>query len=442
MTTKPVIVVGAGASGMMAAGRAAELGANVLLLEKTPRPGSKILISGKTRCNLTNAKELDDFIAMYGPNGRFLYSAFHRFFRDDLLAFLRRYGVETKGERGGRVFPASDDARDVVKAFEKYIADYGVQLRTDTRVTGIQVDRGRVVGVQTEKGTLSTTAVVLATGGASYPETGSTGDGYRLAAALGHTITKLRPALVPLVVHERQWAESMQGVSLRNVRLTAYQCPADEINPSLTPTNDWGRGTSGRQSPWPIIQSRMGEMMITHFGIGGPITLLMSLAIVDALENGPVSVSIDLKPALDEKQLRQRLQRDFDRYGKRSYGHILRGLLPPKLIGPLVDMTAIPPDRQGNQISAEERERLLLLLKSLRFNIKGPLSMASAMVTAGGVSLKEIHPRTMASRLVEGLYFCGEVMDLDGDTGGYNLQAAFSTGYIAGEQAALRTTSS
>ena len=442
MTTKPVIVVGAGASGMMAAGRAAELGAKVLLLEKTPRAGSKIAISGKTRCNLTNAKELDDFIAMYGPNGRFLYSAFHRFFRDDLLAFLLRYGVETKGERGGRVFPASDDARDVVKAFRQYMADYGVQLRTDTMVTGIQVDNGGVVGVQTEEGTLPATAVVLATGGASYPETGSTGDGYRLAAALGHTITKLRPALVPLVVLEVQRARSMQGVSLRNVRLTAYQCPADDINPSLAPTGDGGRSTSGRQSPWPVIQSRMGEMMITHFGIGGPITLLMSLAIVDALEKGPVSVSIDLKPALDEKQLRQRLQRDFDRYGKRSYGRILGGLLPRKLVEPFVDMTAIPSNRPGNQIGAEERERLLLLLKSLRFNIKGPLSMASAMVTAGGVSLKEIHPRTMASRLVEGLYFCGEVMDLDGDTGGYNLQAAFSTGYIAGEEAALRTTSS
>jgi len=358
-----------------------------------------------------------------------------------LLAFLRRYGVETKTERGGRVFPASDDASDVVKALERYMADHGVQLRTDTRVTGIQVDKGRAFGVQTEKGTLSATAVVLATGGASYPETGSTGDGYRLASALGHTITKLRPALVPLVVYEVERAESMQGVSLRNVRLTAYQCPADEINPLPTPTTDWGRGISDKQPPWPIIESRMGEMMITHFGIGGPITLLMSLAIVDALENGRVSVSIDLKPALDEKQLRQRLQRDFDRYAKRNYRNILKGLLPQKMVDPFVEMTGILPEKPGHQINAEERERLLNLLKSLRFNINGPLSMASAMVTAGGVSLKEIDPRTMASRLIEGLYFCGEVIDLDGDTGGYNLQAAFSTGYIAGEQAALRSIS-
>jgi predicted flavoprotein YhiN len=441
LSTKRVIVIGAGASGMMAAGRAAESGASVLLLEKTRHPGNKILISGKTRCNLTNAKELDDFIAMYGPNGRFLYSAFHHFFRDDLLAFLRRYGVETKTERGGRVFPASDDARDVVKAFERYMADGGVQLHTGTSVTGIQVDKGRVVGVQTEKETFSAEAVIIATGGASYPETGSTGDGYRLAAALGHTITKLRPALIPLVVHEIQRAKSMQGVSLRNVRLTSYQCPADEINPSPTPNSDCGRGTGGRQPPQPIIESRMGEMMFTHFGIGGPITLLMSLAIVDALENGPVSVSIDLKPALDEKQLRQRLQRDFDSHSKRRYHNILKGLLPQKMIDPFIEITAIPPDKPGYQINAEERERLLSLLKSLRFNIKGPLPMASAMVTAGGVSLKEIDPRTMASRLVEGLYCCGEALDLDGDTGGYNLQAAFSTGYIAGEAAALSSLS-
>ncbi len=439
MTTKRVIVIGAGASGMMAAGRAAELSASVLLLEKTRHPGNKILISGKTRCNLTNTKQLDDFIAMYGSNGRFLYSAFHRFFRDDLLLFLRRYGVETKTERGGRVFPASDDARDVVKALERYMSANGVQLRTDTRVTGIQVDKGRVVGVQTEKGTLTAKAIVIATGGASYPETGSAGDGYPLAAALGHTIIKLRPALVPLVVHEVQQAKSMQGVSLRNVRLTAYQCPADEINPSLTPTSDWGRAISGKQPPLPVIESRIGEMMITHFGIGGPITLLMSLAIVDALEHSPVSIAIDLKPGLDEKQLRQRLQRDLDQYPKRSYKNILNGLLPRKLVDPIVEMTAIPPHKPGHQINAEERERLLHLLKSLRFNIKSPLSLSSAMVTAGGVSLKEINPRTMASRLVEGLYFCGEVLDLDGDTGGYNLQAAFSTGYIAGEHAALRS---
>jgi predicted flavoprotein YhiN len=436
MITKQLVVIGAGASGMMAAGRAAELGANVLLLEKTKRLGKKILISGKMRCNLTNTKELDNFIAMYGSNGRFLYSAFKHYFRDDLLAFLRRYGVETKTERGGRIFPVSDDARDVVKAFAHYLADNGVRIQTRVRVTDILMDRGHIVGVQTESKTYPAAAVILATGGASFPGTGSTGDGYRLAAVVGHTTTKLRPALVPLVVHEVQRTKSMQGVSLRNVRLTAYQCAADEINPPMIPTKDVGRGIMGKRPRPPIIESRMGEMMMTHFGIGGPITLQMSLAIVDALEHGPVSVSIDLKPALSDKELRQRLQRDFDRYSKRSYRNILKGLLPQKLVDPFVEMTGIPPDKRCHQIIAEEKERLLSLLKSLRFNIKAPLPIAAAMVTAGGVSLKEIDPRTMASRLVEGLYFCGEVIDIDAETGGYNLQAAFSTGYVAGESAA------
>jgi hypothetical protein len=436
MRDKQVIVIGAGASGMMAAGRAAELGAEVLLLEKMKRPGKKILISGQTRCNLTNSRELNDFIAMYGINGRFLRNVFHSYFRDDLLAFLRRYGVETKTEPDGRIFPASDDARDVVKAFKRYMADHRVQMRTGIRATGIQVDGGRVTGVQTEQGAYPAAAVILASGGASYPSTGSTGDGYRMAEAVGHTIIKLRPSLVPLAVREVQLARSMQGVSLRNVRLTAFQCRADEINSSLTPTRDMGRGTGHEKAPSPIIESRRGEMMMTHFGISGPITLQMSLAIVDALEKGPVSVSIDVQPDLSEKQLHQRLQQDFELHGKRSYRRILSELLPHKMVEPFIEMTGIPPDKPVNQISAEERRLMVSLLKSLHFNIKSPLPLASAMVTAGGISLKEIDPHTMASRLVAGLYFCGEVLDLDADTGGYNLQAAFSTGYAAGEEAA------
>ena len=436
MIDKQVIVIGAGASGIMAAGRAAELGAEVLLLEKMKRPGKKILISGQTRCNLTNSRELNDFIAMYGINGRFLRNVFHSYFRDDLLAFLRRYGVETKTEPDGRIFPASDDARDVVKAFKRYMADHRVQMRTGIRATGIQVDGGRVTGVQTEQGAYPAAAVILASGGASYPSTGSTGDGYRMAEAVGHTIIKLRPSLVPLAVREVQLARSMQGVSLRNVRLTAYQCRANEIDPSLTPTRDGGRGTGHKQPPRPIIESRRGEMMMTHFGISGPITLQMSLAIVDALEQGPVSVSIDLQPDLSEKQLHQLLQQDFELHGKRSYRRILSELLPRKMVEPFIEMTGVPPDKPVNQISAKERERLVSLLKSLHFNIKSPLPLATAMVTAGGISLKEIDPRTMASRLIAGLYFCGEVLDIDADTGGYNLQAAFSTGYVAGEEAA------
>ncbi|MHB9098533.1 MAG: BaiN/RdsA family NAD(P)/FAD-dependent oxidoreductase [Syntrophales bacterium] len=431
-----VIVIGAGAGGMMAAGRAAERGATVILLEQTDGPGKKILISGKSRCNLTNAREIDQFIGMYGPNGRFLHGAFRRYFRDDLLAFLSRYGVETKVERGGRIFPLSDDAADIVNALRRYLADHGVDLRTGVRTTGIALRDGRVEGVRTGSGLLSARAVILATGGVTWPATGSTGDGYRMAAALGHTVTKLRPALVPLVVAEVERAKAMQGVSLRNVRLTAFRLAAEEIDPALTPAKDIGRGIETKRRRGPVIESRMGEMLFTHFGIGGPITLLMSLSIVDALAEGPVGVSIDLKPALTPEELRTRLQRDFDQSGKRGFRNLLAGLLPHKMVEPFVEMTGIPPERPGNQISAAERERLLALLKSLRFNIKGPLPISSAIVTAGGVSLKEIDPRTMASRLVPGLFFCGEVMDLDADTGGYNLQAAFSTGYVAGEEAA------
>ena len=431
-----VIVIGGGASGMMAAGRAAEMGAHVILLERTGKLGQKILLSGKTRCNLTNTRDLDHFISMYGRNGPFLYRAFHKLFREDLVFFLSRYGVEIKVERGGRVFPVSDRAEDVVSAFKKYLMDHGVEICRHSRITGIETRNKKVTGVVTAVGKRRACAVILATGGFTYPATGSTGDGYRMAATLGHTIIKLRPALVPLVVEEIPHAKSMQGVSLRNVRLTAFQCRADKIDPSLAPNSDIGRGTGNRPPHPPIIESRMGEMMITHFGIGGPVTLLMSLSIVDALERGPVSVSIDLKTALDRKQLSIRLQRDFDRFSKKKYRSIVRGLVPAKMVDPIVLMTGIPPDKSAYEISAIERERLVDHLKSLRFNIKGSLPVSSAIVTAGGISLKEIDPRTMASRKIKGLYFCGEVIDIDADTGGYNLQAAFSTGYLAGEQAA------
>jgi predicted Rossmann fold flavoprotein len=427
MKKKQVIVIGAGAGGLMAAGRAAEKGASVLLLEKMPTPGRKILISGKTRCNLTNTREMEDFISAYGINGRFLYGAFHRFFRDDLLEFLRRYGVETKAERGGRIFPASDDAQDVVRAFRKYLDEFGVELHKNVKVTRIAVVDGKVAGVQSDKGEFPCEAVILATGGSSFPATGSTGDGYRMAEEVGHSIVTLRPGLVPLTVEEVELAKSMQGVSLKNVCLTAYRCRSEEID-----------APHSRKS---IIDTRRGEMMLTHFGLSGPLILLMSLDIVDALENGPVSIAIDLKPALKLDQLQSRLQRDFDAFGKRAFQNLLKELLTQKMIEPIAKLSGIPLDKPGHQINSKERDGLAALLKSVRFNVKGALPLGAAMVTAGGVSLKEIDPQTMASRLVQGLYFCGEVMDIDADTGGYNLQAAFSTGYVAGENAAVNSKS-
>jgi hypothetical protein len=371
---------------------------------------------------------------MYGANGPFLRQVFHRYFREELLAFLRQYGVETKVERGGRIFPVSDDAQDVVTALTRCLESRGVIISHHTRVKSLISDGGRVTGVQTDQKIIPAAAVILATGGATYPGTGSSGDGFQLAAALGHQITRLRPALVPLIVDNQRLAKSMQGVSLRNVRLTAFQCPAAEIDAALTPDEDSGRGIA-RKPPAPVIESRLGEMMLTHFGLGGPITLLMSLSIVAALERGPVSVAIDLKPALNREQLRLRLQRDFDQFSKRGYRRLLAGLLPAKMVDPFVALTGIAPDKPAHQITAAEREGLLNHLKALRFNILRPLPMAAAIVTAGGVSLKEVDPRTMASRLLAGLYFCGEVLDIDADTGGYNLQAAFSTGHVAGEQA-------
>ncbi|MCX6004019.1 MAG: NAD(P)/FAD-dependent oxidoreductase [Chloroflexi bacterium] len=431
-----IIVTGAGAAGMMAAGRAAELGANVLLLEKMERPGKKILITGNGRCNLSNSRDMDSFITQFGANGRFLLNTFNRFFRDDLLALLRRYGIECKTEPDGKVYPTTDNAGDIVRAFERYMADGKVTVRFGVSVTGVLVENGRVSGVHTTAGNLPASAVIIAAGGSSHPQTGSTGDGFHIAAALGHTIVRLRPGLVSLVATDIEQAKQMQGASLRNVRITAFQCPAGKIDLSLVPEVDVGRGITGKRPKLPIIESRTGDAIITHFGLSGPIILEMSLAIVDALENGPVSVSIDLAPDRGNDMLRKELQQVFDKHSKRAYQNIVKDFLSQKLVEPFVGMTGVPPDKPGNQLKVKERESLLNLLKSLRFDIKGGYSMSTAMVTAGGISLKEINQYTMASQLVEGLYFCGEVMDLDAGTGGFNLQAAFSTGYVAGESAA------
>ena len=429
-----IIVIGGGAAGLMAAGRAGEVGARVLLLEKTDGCGKKILVSGKTRCNLTNSAELKKFISMYGANGRFLHSAFHRFFRPELLSFLEGHGLATKVERGGRIFPVSDDAQDVVKVFKKYLAAGNVKVKLNTQVTSIATEDA-IFSVKTSTGNYRCAAVIIAAGGASWPATGSTGDGCKLSAMLGHGIVKLQPALVPLIVHEQKLAKSMQGVSLRNVRATAFKGKAVLIDSTLIPQIDYGRGEKKVPRP-PLIESRFGEMLFTHFGLGGPIILLMSLSVTEALEHGQVSILIDLKPALTKEQLHKRLQRDLDQSGKRKIAGIIKEYLPAKMIEPFIEQTGIDKETLAHQINAIQREKIVETLKALRFNIKSPLPLEKAIVTAGGVALDEIDPRTMASKKMEGLYFCGEVMDIDADTGGYNLQAAFSTGFVAGESAA------
>jgi hypothetical protein len=411
MTQHDVIVIGGGPAGLMAAGQAAAHGADTLLLEKMDRPGRKLQITGKGRCNLTNDTTVPDFIAHFGPSGQFLRQAFYRFFAPDLMAFFADRGVSTVVERGQRVFPASGDAEHVVDALVRWVEAAGVTLRTESPVTGLVVEDDRVVGVRAGGSTRSAGAVVIATGGASYPGTGSTGDGYRLAASVGHTVVPIRPALVPLET-AGDVAPRLQGLSLRNVTLRVV---VDEE---------------------PRAEA-FGEMLFTHFGVSGPIVLTLSRRVVDALRAGQnVVLSIDLKPALDEEQLDRRLLRDLDAHGKRHFETILHGLLPSKLIPICLERTRIPAHKPAHQITSEERDRLRVWLKGFRLEVSGHRSFNHAIVTAGGVETTEVDPRTMASRRVGGLYFAGEVLDVDADTGGYNLQAAFSTGWLAGRSAA------
>jgi len=412
MTTHQVIVIGAGAAGLMAAGQAAELGAETLLLEKMRRPGRKLRITGKGRCNLTNVVGLEEFIQRFGDNGVFLRQAFHQFFSTDLLDFLEELGVPTVTERGGRVFPASEKAQDVVDALVHWVRKQGVALQTRSPVERLLVEKDRIAGVvDARERVYRASAVIVATGGASYPATGSTGDGYRLAESVGHTIVPIRPALVPLEA-AGDVAPRLQGLSLRNA---AVRLRIDDQQQA----------------------DAFGEMLFTHFGVSGPMILYLSKLAVDALRAGQkVELSIDLKPALDHKTLDARLLREFDAQGKKHFQNLLKALLPSKLIPVCIDLTGIPAHKVAHQVTAEERARLLKWLKDFRLEVIDHRGFEEAIVTAGGVALDEIDPRTMESRLVKGLYFAGEVLDIDANTGGFNLQAAFSTGWVAGRSAA------
>jgi hypothetical protein len=423
MATK-IIVVGAGAAGLMAAGRAAERGGSVLLLEKMSEAGKKILVSGKERCNVTNVAPIEPFIQHYGRNGQFLRNAFHRFFREELRALLRRYGVETQVERGGRVFPTSGEAADVRDALLRYATESGAQVRFDAPVAAILTEGGAVRGVRLRDGaTLAADAVIVATGGASWPATGSTGDGYRMAQEVGHTIVPLRPALVPLVVLEKSRAQALQGLSLRHVQCTLLARKAEGAKEKVI------------APPYPLPPT--GEMLFTHFGVSGPLILTLSLSAVDALRAGKeVILSIDLKPGMSEEEIRRRLQQEFEAHSKSWLHNLLRRWVPSSLADELAKMSGVERERAVHTIRAEERDGLVQLFKGFRWQITGSLPLATGMVTAGGVTLKEVDPITFVSKVVPGLHLAGEVLDLAADTGGYNLQAAFSTGYLAGEAAA------
>jgi len=412
MTKRTVIVIGGGASGMMASGQAAAMGAETLLLEKMHRPGRKLGITGKGRCNLTNVAPPPDFIAHFGPGGTFLRQAFYRFSNDELMAFFEELGVSLVVERGGRVFPESGQARDVVDALTKWIRKRGVKVRHKVSVESLLIEERKVLGVRDSAGeTYRADAVIIATGGMSYPATGSTGEGYRLARSAGHSIVPPRPALIPLET-AGDIAPRMQGLSIRNVNVRVL--------------------VEGKKQG-----EAFGEMLFTHFGISGPVILTLSGAVTDALNmKKRVVISIDLKPGLDERTLDERLLRDFDTHGKRAFRRLLKDLLPGKLIPVCMALTGISPEKQGHQITARERGVLRKWLKDFSLEITGTRPLSEAIITAGGVDTGEIDPRTMASYLVDGLYFTGEVMDINADTGGYNLQGAFSTGWLAGRSAA------
>jgi predicted flavoprotein YhiN len=427
-------VIGGGPAGLMAAGRAAQLGCKVTLLEKTDGIGKKLLISGDGRSNITNTCDLPDFVAAFGANGRFLYPAFSTFFRDDLIGFLHRYGVSTSAELDGRIFPESQRSEDVLAALQSYLQEGGVAVSVNSKVIGIEQQEGRVTGVRTRTATEPCTAAILATGGASYPGTGSSGDGYAIAATLGHTIVHPRPSLVALVVKETGIVKSLVGISLTDVRLTSYRCKAEAI-PEIT-LRDYGRGLQGRRLPAPVIESRRGDIVFTPEGLSGPAANLMSLAAGDGIQGGSVSIALDLAPNLSEAKLYSTFQGDLEAHPYQFVSRPLRALMPARVADTIVHMAGIPQDTRAGNLTVTDRRRLVKYIKSLRLNLAGTGPLGTAIVTAGGVSLDEIDHRTMQSRLVKGLFFCGEVLDLDADTGGFNLQAAFSTGFLAGENAA------
>ena len=405
-----ILIIGAGAAGMMAAIAAAGAGAETLLLERNERPGRKIMITGKGRCNLTNRCDTNTLIASVPVNGRFLYGAFSRFGPADMIDFCERNGLPVKTERGNRVFPVSDRAVDVVDLLWNRCHQLGCR-RITTRVAHIRTENGAVCGVEAEDGSCwEANRVILATGGASYPATGSTGDGYRMAHELGHTIVPPAPSLIPMIAEEPDCAE-MMGLSLRNTALRVVDTQTQKT-----------------------VYEDFGEMLFTHFGVSGPMILSAS-AHIRAPEPGRYVLHLNLKPALSPEQLDARLQREIQQTPNRDYANLLGALLPAKMIPVFVRRSGIDGTVKANQISREMRRTVLHLMQDFTVTLRGYRPISEAIVTSGGVAVREVSPKTMASRLVSGLYFCGEVLDVDAYTGGFNLQIAWSTGHLAGTSA-------
>ncbi len=413
-TNKKIAIIGGGVAGLLSAITAADEGAKVMLFEKMPKVGLKMGITGKGRCNLTNSAPIMDFISKTPGNGKFLYSAYEAFSNEDLLALLHGYGLATKVERGGRVFPASDDAQEVRHLFMKLLKDKKVDLHLEEPVSHLVVMDGAAKGVVTAKGRYDADAVILCTGGASYPRTGSTGDGYRLAKEAGHKVTTIRPALIPLVCAEA-WPKELQGLSLKNVTLSL--------------------DAGGRRKA-----EEFGEMLFTHFGITGPIVLSLSDKASQWISQGhAVSAAIDLKPALTQEVLDKRVLRDLEKHHLKQMAGALAELLPHRLIDVVLTLSGIPRELPVSELKKAQRMSLVQTMKSMKLTITGTRPIEEAIVTAGGISVKEVNPSTMESKKVKGLYFAGEVLDIHAFTGGYNLQAAFSTGHMAALSAAAES---
>ncbi|HHY81831.1 MAG TPA: NAD(P)/FAD-dependent oxidoreductase [Clostridiales bacterium] len=404
--SRKVVVIGGGPAGIMAAAAAGSRGLDATLVEKNDKLGRKLYLTGKGRCNITNNADMETFIANVPTNAKFLYSAFYTFTNQDLIALLNQLGLKTKVERGNRVFPVSDKSSDVIKVLEKHLMNNNVRVikgeadritAENNHITAVHLKDGRI---------LPCNSAVVATGGISYPATGSTGDGYRFARELGHTIIPPKPSLVPLESME-DWPAQAQGLSLKNISIT------------VTDKND------------KKIFEDFGEMIFTHYGVSGPVILSAS-SYMGKMEPGKYRIKIDLKPALAEEQLDARIQRDFAKYARKIFSNSLDDLLPQKLIPVIIQLSGIPSDKPVHQITKEERRTLVSLLKGLTLTVKGYRPIKEAIITSGGVSTREIDPSTMESKLVKGLFFAGEVIDVDAYTGGFNLQIAFSTGYLAG----------
>ena len=410
-----VIVIGGGPAGMMAAITAAEYGNKVPILEKNSYFGKKLLITGKGRCNITSSLYMSEFIKNTPGNGQFLYSAFQNYTNTDIIDFLKNQGLEVKEERGNRIFPVTDKSIDVLNCFKSKINELKIKKLFNTRVQKILVQNGEVLGVRTEKEIIQTDKIILATGGKSYPLTGSTGDGYLIAKNIGHKVTEIRPSLVPLVIYEKNECKEMQGLSLRNVGIKIID-----------------------ESKNKLIYEDFGEMIFTHFGISGPTILSGSAHLVrykeidNLMKEQKIKLQIDLKPALTEEQLDERILRDFKEFKNKQFKHALDKLLPQKMIPIVIEKTKINEEKRVNEITKEERRNLVKVLKKFELTIKDFRPVEEAIITSGGINIKEINPKTMESKLVKGLYFAGEIIDVDSYTGGFNLQIAYSTGYTAG----------